>query len=323
MKMKRFSFLFLGMLIPQLLTSTNLPAEEGFFSPLAIQAPFSLELGNLGLIKIDFNFNGTIPTSYANAFFISSSGTFLLNHHVADGCIQEARKNRGEAWYDRVVRQGKGYTSNSTDPGIACENFRGWIQSPRLTENFRFRLTAIPRNVGSATENDFVIAQSDRYVPRAYFQLASRHPEIEEKVFSLSYAPSTERKTTAIITEKYKNGDGTFRVSVGKFRRNDPNYDYAEKEKVVSADIDGLAGSSGSPLLNLKGEVIGILMGPGSASKEAPLCSSLVKDFCEGLIAHVSSLSIRPYLRRGSGSARITNFFPTFPFMPKSEVGRM
>lgn len=265
-------------------------SEEGFFKPnQLLDEALSFESANDGLVKIDYHFTGKSPDAYGNSFFISKRGHLLMNAHVAWGCIESEAKKRDPSWYQKVIVEKKGYQADRNDPGFICDHYAGWIESPSMQTHFPIRILFIPQNLKFASENDFILAVSENFTPSLYFALSSKPSILNKKVFSLSYAPFTDRHTMRIQQNLYKNGNREFRISKGNIFKNDSRYDYSNNQNIVSADIDALAGSSGSPLVNEKGEVVGMLVGPGSASKESPLCDSLVTSFCEGLIAHIAS----------------------------------
>ncbi len=132
--------------------------------------------------------------------------------------------------------QGSGFFISSD--GIAVSNYHVFegtkqgLEVIKLASGDEFKVEEI---IAKSKENDYIVFKVRSYQSNVFFTPAKSLPEIGESVFAIGNPQGLEHTLSTGIISGYR-----------------------ENQKLIQTTTEITHGSSGGPLLNMKGEVIGI-----------------------------------------------------------------
>lgn len=269
------------------LVSVSADAAEGLYPTGVLETKFDQALYKHAVPRVRNGGTG-------GGVFVSSEGHFITNWHVVSDCVAEhVRTGRIEVRKGYFASEGKGLECPKAKLIVTDAEDRNPQEIRGIT------LIAFPKQrflVSSADQEvsyDFVLAKID-YRPEFWVtEVASEIPAPGTVVFNMGYPGSTMRGREPLgVAGPYNNANGSFRVSTGVVKAKDGKAYYKSRSDILLTDVDGIEGSSGGPLFDEEGRLIGIVLGAG----DKDMVYSRRFD-ASGRVAHQGIWAIRKQLR--------------------------
>lgn len=282
-------------------------AGEGFFDKGQLAVPFDIRTQSKASLLIEEIQGPGAWKQIANGFLITENGYVLTNYHVANSCVR-ANKEFFRQKYGSIANLSRqGFYSDSPE-GLPCRALRAANdrdQEPR----FKLQLIALPpiaeqppARTGQEANGpyyDFAILKitwdAGEKSP-AWFPVKniSGSVAIAETVYMLGYPAETDRaeESEMIRNGKYKDvTTGDYRISVGENLVVNPEYYHQpKKDSYFYTSNDGGPGSSGSVLVNNRGEMVGMILGPGNDASTPSVSGCISKyKYCNGVSLYLRS----------------------------------
>jgi S1-C subfamily serine protease len=197
-------------------------------------------------------------------FALDERGHVLANYHLATGETEHLKREAGV----RGTEQ-------------RCRNLRARVARPDGMGGWRWEEAAAVYLVSNPPQAEAFRESSDpRYrcrlhadvallriepAPTAWLPVSARVPGVGESVWMAGFPLRTVRSAADRATHGYRDADGTLRISGGAVLAVGTGE--ADGERFIVTDVDGSAGSSGSPPFDAHGRVIGLFsraLGDGS-----------------------------------------------------------
>ncbi len=199
-----------------------------------------------GLYEITRALDGVSPPAHrvvptegqAAAFFVSIEGHMLTNYHVAREEIEPAGRTGGACGFHPFR-----YLSFDV-PELAGARVTGYRLLPRV------ELLANLSEADWKAGWDVALLRSPT-APVTHLDIAPKSPAIGDEVWAYGFPMRTSRPPERLAGLGYRDADHSLRVSHGHITEWSTDHNFV-------ADMDGLAGNSGGPVLSHEGRVVGI-----------------------------------------------------------------
>ncbi|MGE0173297.1 MAG: serine protease [Oligoflexales bacterium] len=175
----------------------------------------------------------------ATGFFVSGEGHILTNYHVARECIERLGRENGSTKEE-----------DCPDIEISVPTLIGDSENPLYKP---VKTVKILKNVSSKQWKegaDFALLKID-YKPASYLHLSAKEVHNGQRLWGFGFPARTRRSSRDLRQFRYSDADNSLRIAEGiVIDSSFANY--------LHADIDGVHGNSGSPVLDESGAVVGI-----------------------------------------------------------------
>jgi S1-C subfamily serine protease len=218
---------------------------------------------------------------------VSAGGHVLTNHHLVVGEVEQAGRKSGSIDSEQPCRHLRVQVARPDEKRGGWQ----WVDAERAllvsnpAESDAYRASPDPR-YRYRLHADLALLRIEP-APAHWLPLSRRVPTIGESVWMAGCPLRTARRSA-----RYRDADASLRVSMGKVLAL--GTDEPDGEGFIVTDVDGAAGSSGSPLFDAHGRIIGLFSRvlDGASSRNAVEYDAVRR-------VHVPASMIEPLL--GSG----------------------
>jgi len=287
------------------LLSFSAQAREGFYKEGQIATEFSVANARKAALFVE-EFKDGKWKHMGNAFFIHQDGYLITNYHIASHCLRDQRAYFKGRFGSMEKVYNEGFLAGK-DENLVCKSIRV-SDDPASEKRFTVSIVALPP-IGEGNEPswDFAVLKvNDSAKPAGWHFLSSGADIIDDKseVFLVGYPAFTKRKNFSVPMQRGEYDEvstGDYRIGVGKVLEfHDGFFHGAQRERFLYTDTDGGQGSSGSPLLDAQGKLIGLILGSGDRANSNNNTSgcNLHYEYCGGVSLYLKASYIHEVLTK-------------------------
>jgi Trypsin-like peptidase domain len=213
------------------------------------------------VVKSGAQFPATIPLDGGGSgFAIDSAGHVLTNYHLVTSEVASYQRQDG------VI--GSEILCKSLRAEVAYRNDVGRWEWRNATSVWLVSNPPEARAIGQGKDGNSHLREDTALLrvdpcPTGHLCLSDRTVQTSEKLWMAGFPLRSARSEQSLETHRYSDADGTLRISSGHVLSVDP-------DGYFTSDVDGSMGSSGSPVIDAHGLVVGIFSrATGDGSRNA------------------------------------------------------